>query len=127
MKFSMQAFIKTQAALIVGSLADFCTTFLLVDILHCWYIAGSAAGNITGAAFQFLLSSQWVFVNNGKNTKLRLTRFIVMWLGSLILFAIGVYVLTHYVGLYYLLSKLIVSVLLGTTYTYLLSKKFVFV
>ena len=123
---SRKLFIKTQAVLILGSLADFLVTFLLVDIFSCWYIAGNAAGNITGAVAQFILSSYWVFNSSNQKVTNQIPRFILMWIGNITLFAIGVYLLTHYIHLHYLLSKLIMSVLLGVSYTYLVSKKFVF-
>ena len=49
-----------------------------------------------------------------------------MWIGNIVLSALGVYLITRYLHQHYLFSKLIVSVLLGISYTYLLSKKFVF-
>jgi len=119
-------FIKTQAALILGSLADFFVTFLLVDVFSCWYIAGNAAGNISGAIAQFILSSKWVFSNTKQTVPAQLLKFILMWAGNILLFGFGMFLLTHFGQLHYLLSKLIVSVLLGVSYTYLVSKKFVF-
>ncbi len=125
----MYTFIKTQAALTAGSLADFLVTILLVQIFNCWYIAGNAAGNITGAIAQFILSRNWAFNTTRKKQKIptQVIKFVVMWMGNIALSAAGVYVLTSYLNLHYLLSKLIVSVLLGVSYTYLVSKKFVFV
>lgn len=120
-------FIKTQAALILGSLADFGVTFLIVDVFSCWYIAGNAAGNITGAIAQFILSSKWVFSKSTQRVPVQVLKFILMWAGNIVLFGVGVYLLTHYVQLHYLLSKLMVSILLGVGYTYFVSKKFVFV
>lgn len=124
---SRKLFIKTQAVLILGSLADFLVTFLLVDIFNCWYIAGNAAGNITGAVAQFILSSNWVFSSSTQKVTNQISRFILMWIGNILLFGTGVYLLTNYIHLHYLLSKLIMSVLLGVSYTYLVSKKFVFI
>lgn len=120
-------FIKTQAALILGSLADFFVTFLFVEVFGCWYVAGNAAGNITGAIAQFILSSKWVFKTSTQRVPVQLFKFILMWTGNIMLFAMGVYLLTHYCQLHYFLSKLIVSLILGVSYTYLVSKKFVFV
>ena len=123
----MHNFIKTQAALIAGSLADFLLTFLLVEVFNCWYITGNAAGNITGATAQFILSRNWVFKNSAKQkVSAQLIKFVLMWLGNILLSALGVYLLTRYMHVHYLLSKLIISVLLGVSYTYLLSGKFVF-
>jgi putative flippase GtrA len=123
----LTTYIKTQAALIAGSLADFLVTILLVELFTCWYVTGNAAGNVIGATSQFILSRNWVF-NNNKSQKIavQVIKFLVMWAGNIAFSALGVHLLTHYMHLPYLLSKLIVSILLGVSYTYLLSKKFVF-
>lgn len=125
----MYIFIKAQATLIVGSLADFMVTILLVQVFQCWYVTGNAIGNITGAAAQFILSRNWVFntARQKSTTWVQLIKFVVMWAGNIALSAFGVYLLTHYTHLHYLVSKLIVSSLLGVSYNYLVSKKFVFV
>ena len=123
----MHPFIKTQAALIAGSLADFLLTFLLVEVFSCWYITGNVAGNIAGATSQFILSRNWVFKKSAKQkVPTQLIKFVLMWLGNIVLSALGVYLLTRYMHVYYLLSKLIISILLGVSYTYLLSGNFVF-
>ncbi|MBC7688987.1 MAG: GtrA family protein [Aquabacterium sp.] len=57
----MYIFIKAQAALMAGSLADFLVTLFLVQVFQCWYVTGNAAGNITGATAQFIISRNWVF------------------------------------------------------------------
>lgn len=124
----MSLFLKTQAALIMGSLADFGITILLVQTFDCWYVVGNAAGNISGAIAQFLLSRKWVFINSQKQPMpAQMGKFIVMWIGNIILSALGVYLLTHYLHIFYLASKTMVSILLGITYTYYVSKRFVFV
>ena len=83
----------------------------------------------TGAAAQFILSRNWVFnADRQKSTTwVQLIKFVVMWVGNIALSAFGIYLLTHYIHLHYLLSKLIVSPLLGVSYNYLVCKKFVFV
>src|SRR5580692_7015176 len=107
----MLTFIKAQIALISGSLADFLLTILLVEVFHCWYITGVVAGNIVGAIAQFIISRNWAFsATKGKIPK-QLIRFILMWIGCIMLSAAGVYLLTDRFKLYYLLSKLIISIL----------------
>lgn len=125
----MYIFIKAQAALIAGSLADFMVTILFVQVFQCWYVTGNAVGNITGAAAQFILSRNWVFntARQKSTTWVQLIKFVAMWAGNIALSAFWVYLLTHYTHLHYLVSKLIVSPLLGVSYNYLVSKKFVFV
>lgn len=124
----MNTFIKAQTALIGGSLGDFLVTILLVQVFNCWYITGNVAGNVAGAIAQFILSRNWVFNAPKQKSTIpgQVIKFVLMWAGSIALSVLGVYLLTQYIHLHYLLSKLIVSALLGISYTYLMSKKFVF-
>lgn len=124
----MHTFIKVQSALIAASLVDFLFTILLVQYFRCWYVTGNAAGNIAGAVAQFIISRTWVFKSSKQKStsQIQLIKFGLMWVGNIALSALGVYLLTQYIHLHYLLSKLIVSTILGVSYTYLLSKKFVF-
>jgi putative flippase GtrA len=123
----MITFLKTQAASIIGSIADFLVTIVLVELFHCWYIAGNLAGNICGATMQFLLCRDWVFAGTEGKLSLQMIKFVGVWVGNLLLSGGGVYLLTHFGGLNYILSKLITSAILGVSYNYLLLKKFVFV
>jgi putative flippase GtrA len=122
----MLTYIKAQAALIARSLVDFAITILLKEIFHCWYIIANLTGNIAGAITLFILSRNWAF--NADKTKVRsqLLKFILVWVGNLILSAIGVYLFTNCFSVNYIISKVITSVILGLTYNYFFQKKFVF-
>ena len=122
----MITYIKAQAASIAGSLADFCVTIFLKEVFNCWYISANMAGNIVGAIAQFILCRNWAF--NAANQKMnwQIIKFILVWIGNLLLSAAGVYLLTNYFAINYIISKIIISALLGLTYNYFLQKKFVF-
>jgi putative flippase GtrA len=119
-------FIKAQAVFILGSLADFSTTFLFVEIIHWPYLAGNFTGDIFGALTQFLLCRGWVFHAERKKISSQIIKFIWVYAGNLLLSAAGVYVLTHFLGIHYMISKLFTSITLGLTYNYFLQKQFVF-
>jgi putative flippase GtrA len=122
----MRIFIKTQAVLVAGSLLDFLVTYFVTDLLGCWYVTGNVAGNLTGCIVQFILSRNWVFTNATHPVPGQLLKFVLMWAGNIALSALGVYLITRNQHQHYLVSKLMMSVLLGVTYTYLLSTRFVF-
>jgi putative flippase GtrA len=122
----MMTFLKVQAASIFGSIADFLITLILVDIFHYWYLIANLAGNICGAIVQFLISRDWAFGQAKDKILQRALKFILVWLGNLLLSAGTVYCITRFLGLNYLLSKLISSAMLGISYQYLTLKKFVF-
>ncbi|MHA4806825.1 GtrA family protein [Flavitalea flava] len=123
----MITFLKVQAGSIIGSFADFLVTIILVQVFHCWYLAANTIGNISGNLTQFFIFRNLVFKADA-NAKIvsQFPRYLLVWTGNLLLSAAGVFLLTHYGRLNYLISKTIISVLLGLSYNYLLQKYFVF-
>jgi putative flippase GtrA len=122
----MITFIKVQAASILGSLADFLTTIILVEVFHCWYILGNFIGNICGGTLQFILCRNWAFQAGEGKIPFQAFKFALVFVGNILLSAAGVFLLTHYLGINYIISKTITSVFLGVSYNYILQKKFVF-
>jgi putative flippase GtrA len=123
----MITFLKAQVSFILGSVVDFGITILLAEGFHCWYILANAAGNISGSITQFFLCRGWAFEPGKGKMIFQVMKFILVWMGNIILSGCGVYLFTHFLGWNYLLSKTFTSVLLGLTYNYILQKKFVFV
>jgi putative flippase GtrA len=122
----MLTFIRVQAVLILGSLADYAVTILLVGCFHDGYVLANVAGNIAGSIAQFILSRHWAFEAADEKVLPQILKFSLVWTGHILLSAGGIYLFTNYFGCYYLLSKTITSVFLGVTYTYFLKKYYVF-
>ncbi len=58
--------------------------------------------------------------------RIQMIKFGIVIIGNLLLSAAGVYFFTIWFHLNYLLSKTIVSIVLGVSYNYIMQKKFVF-
>jgi len=123
---STSTFIKVQAASIAGSAVDYLTTILLVEYFHCWYLLANLLGNLIGGSALFVLSRKWIFPSSRGRVRIQVIKFILMFAGNLLLSGLGVFVLTQFFGLNYLISKTVISILLGVSYNYLMQKKFVF-
>ncbi len=67
----MMTFLKAQAVFILGSLADYAATLLLVELLHAPYLLGNLTGNILGAITQFILCRSWVSLPRKEGACLR--------------------------------------------------------
>jgi putative flippase GtrA len=122
----MSTFIKAQASSIISTFFDFLTTVVCKEFFYFWYVIASLIGTLVGGATNFALGRAWVFDRKGKKIPVQVAKYIIIWNGNLLLSTLGVFVVTHYVGLSYLISKMIVSVTVGVSYNYLLQKKFVF-
>jgi putative flippase GtrA len=122
----MVTFVKAQAASLTATLVDFAVFLILTEVFHCWYLAASITGTISGGIANFLLGRIWVFNARSGKVPVQAFRYLLVWAGNLLLVSAGVFVVKEYVGLSPLLSKIIVSLIVGFTYNYLLQKKFVF-
>lgn len=122
----MFTFLKVQAASVAGSIVDYLVTIILVSWFHCWYLEASIAGNFLGATTLFILCRNWIFRRDKGSVHLQIMRFILVFVGNMILASIGIYILTHFLKVHYIISKTILSVLLGISYNYIMQKKFVF-
>ena len=122
----MRTYLKAQAAAVIGSMADFLVSVLLVNLLHWWYLYGNLSGNICGAIVQFLLGRNWAFQAGDKQISGQVLKYILTLAGNLLLQALGTYLLVNRLKLDFVLSKIIVSVTLGLSYNYFVQKWFVF-
>ncbi|WP_205499670.1 GtrA family protein [Rufibacter psychrotolerans] len=122
----MQTFIKAQTASLGATVVDFLVTVLAVEIFKSWYVSASFMGTVCGGIFHFSLGRSWVFHSQDPKVGTQAMRYFVIWNGSLFLNAAGVYLITHYAGISYIISKVISSLLVGIGYNYLMQKKFVF-
>jgi putative flippase GtrA len=123
----MKSFIRLQLASVLGSILDFSSTWIWVNWFHAGYIEATVAGNILGGLCLFILCRSWVFKKNNSEIPFQAAKFILVFAGSILLSAAGVYLLTHDFGVQYMISKVICSVLLGVSYNYILQAKYVFV
>lgn len=122
----MITFLKAQVASIVGTVIDFLSAILLVEVFHCWYLFGSSCGNLIGGITQFSLARNWVFEGSRRAMFLQIAKYGIVWMGNTFLSAVLVYLLTSQFALHYVVSKLIVSAGMGLSYNYILQKNFVF-
>lgn len=122
----MFRFLKAQASSLIASASDFLITLAAVQLFAFWYLAASITGTVAGGIINFYINRNWVFQANNKALKWQALKYILVWFGNLALVTAGVYLLTHFYHLNYMLSKVLVSLFVGTSYNYIMQKQFIF-
>jgi putative flippase GtrA len=122
----MATFIKAQAASLTATAVDFGVTIFLKELLGCWYLLASVLGTMSGGIVNFSMNRSWVFSAKDKKIHFQAVKYLMVWLGNLVLVSGGVFLLTHYGKISYLVSKIAVSGMVGIFYNYALQKRFVF-
>ena len=123
----MATFVKAQVASLSASIIDFLTTLVCTQVFHIWYVLGSVLGTTAGGIVNFMMGRNWVFESKERKMHIQIFKYIIVWTGNLLLTTAGVYLVTHYLHVNYILSKIIVSCTVGTGYNFLMQKKFVFI
>ena len=119
-------FTKAQIASILATGVDFLVTFLLVQGAGTGIVPAGAAGTVCGGITHFLVSRGWVFQAREGKWQVQLTRYVMVWLGNLLLNVSVLFLLTHYTRMNYLLAKVIIAVGMAVFYNYVLQKRYVF-
>lgn len=122
----MFTFLKAQTASLAASAVDFLVTIIAVELCGLWYVAGTIVGTVSGGGMHFTLGRTWVFNAADKTVPAQAIKYFMVWNGSLLLNASGVYVITHYGGINYVYSKVVMSLLVGFFYNYIIQKRYVF-
>jgi len=122
----MLTFTKAQLISLLATGIDFGVSFLLVKVLGAPYLAGSATGTILGGMTHFLISRNWVFSAQEKKWTGQLSRYLLVWIGNLILNVSGLYLLVHFAGMNFMLAKIVIAISIAVFYNYVLQKRFVF-
>lgn len=122
----MATFIKAQAASLTATAVDFALTIVLKEFLGVGYLLASILGTLSGGVVNFLVNRSWVFKAKEGRIHFQAAKYVMVWLGNLVLVSGGVLVLTRYGGINYIVSKVTTSLLVGVFYNYVLQKRFVF-
>jgi len=118
--------LRAQAAAAAGTAVDFLVTIACVEWLHRWYVLAMVLGNVAGGITNFYLNRHLVFRATQQRAPAQGGRYLVVWLGSMLLNVTGVYLTTQVLSTHYILSKVLVSLLVGLGFTYSLQVHFVF-
>lgn len=127
----MIKFLKAQASSLIATGLDFLVVILLSHQAGAWYVGANMAGTFTGGAANFLINRQWVFNKEKGAIGGQALRYGITWSGNMLLNAAGVWTILHFTGWYDALDrvamvKMLVSLLIGFTYSYIMQKRFVF-
>ncbi|MBS1562810.1 MAG: GtrA family protein [Bacteroidetes bacterium] len=122
----MLTFLKANVASLIASACDYGMTVLAVQGLGMQVVAGGVTGTVTGGIINFWINRQWVFSASDTRAHKQAIRYAIIWVGNLLLNAMGMYLLTKEAGMFYVGAKLLSSILVAVGYNYPLQKRYVF-
>ena len=122
----MMTFTKAQLASILATSVDFGIFWLLRHYTLIPVVPAGATSTLCGGLTHFTISRTWVFNAREGKWVAQLNRYVLVWIGNLVLNTAGLWLLSHYTGLKDMFAKVITSVVVAICYNYVLQKRFVF-
>lgn len=122
----MRTFLRFQISSFVSTIIDFSVTVLLTESLKILYITSSVIGFVAGGITNFIINKNWVFKTKDSKKAKQTLLYITIWIMSLIINTILVFLLTDLGEINFKCSKIIASILVGVIINYFAQKKIVF-
>jgi putative flippase GtrA len=123
----MKIFLRTQISSLLATLVDFVITIMLVEFDNSQYLIATSFGAVGGAITNFIINKYWSFkMGSRKDLKNQSARYLLVWVGSIFLNIFGSNLTMKVFNIPYLISKIIISLIVGIGFNYTLQKKYVF-
>ena len=108
----------------IATIIDFVCLYIFKEFLNINIIIANTLSFIISVTYNYIASITWVFnVNKNKNKNVQFILFIVLSVVGLIINNIILYVLTDKLNIYYLISKVIATIIV-MIFNFVTRKKF---
>lgn len=122
----MKVFLKANIASLIASLIDYLVTVLLAELLHVEKFYAMVSGTVCGGVINFMIGRVWVFKAAEGELRGQAWKYMLVWVGNLILNATGYFLLQQKAGIHYIVAKVVTSLLVAIGWNYPLQKRYVF-
>lgn len=133
-------FMRAQFTSQISSATDFLVTIVLAKLFDVYYVLATSFGSVAGGIVNCTINYYWTFRSKECKKKYVLIKYTLVWIGSICLNTWGVYWMTesiqrvpwvqetlaHFFDNIFIVSKVIVSLLVGWFWNYNLHRTFVY-
>ena len=121
-----KSFVKSQASSVIATATDFCIYFLLYKGFDIFYGLSSGIGAVFGAVVSFFLGRHWAFKKKDGRLTTQALRYAVTSGSSVFLNTFGMIWVTETFHISPDVSKVIVAILIGVLFNFLMFRYFVY-
>ena len=133
-------FLRAQLSSQLASITDFLTTIVLANIFNLYYVHATFIGSVCGGITNCVVNYRWTFKAMDVKKRYIAIRYLIVWVGSILLNTSGTYLMTELIyklpwlmevsGLFFenifIIPKIIVSLLVGFVWNYNMHRLFVY-
>jgi putative flippase GtrA len=120
------SYLMSQCAAGAATVVDFLLMVFLVQRAGMHYVVATGLGAFAGGATAFIANRHWSFRAGHRRIGRQALRYTLVWLGSITLNCLLVYLMTDKIGFGYMLSKGVTAVVVGACFNFPLHRHYVF-
>jgi len=105
---------------------DFVVLTALVELAGTTYALATFVGTLVGATSNFVINRAWAFEATAGHPGRQAVRYVMVQIGSAVIHTLGVWSLTRFAGVQYLVAKFGVACAAYLGWNYPLNHRFVF-
>ena len=127
-------FLEAQTSSLISTAVDFLITAVLVRFCGYWYVIATCLGSIGGGITNGIINYKWAFKGSEQRKRDITYRYILVWIGSLILNTAGTALVANIISHdgtakafgTVMESKTFVAVLVAIFWNFMMQKHFVY-
>lgn len=108
----------------IATIIDYALLYILTEYFHIYYLISSVISFTSSLIVNYILSVIWVFDVKNKKANQKILLFVILSIIGLIINQIILYTLSDLLNIYYMISKLI-STIIVMIYNFITRKKFI--
>lgn len=120
------SFYRYNLVALVATSVDFVVLIFLTEVMQFWYVLSAFLGAFSGGITGFILGRNWAFMRNDGKLSSQALKYVLVWGMSILLNTLGLYLVVEYIGLQYILSKIIVAIVIGIGFNFFMHRNFTF-
>ncbi len=122
----LTSFCRYNIVAITATAVDFFVLIFLTEVLHFWYMLSAFLGALMGGTTGFAFGRNWVFMKKDGKLSAQAIKYLMVWGGSILLNTFGLFLFVEFFGIQYIISKVIVAIVVGFGFNFLMHKNFTF-
>jgi len=133
-------FLRAQLSSQIASATDFLVTIVLVNVFNLFYVYATFIGSVCGGIANCVVNYRWTFKSMDVKKRYIAIRYLMVWGGSILLNTSGIFLMTEllkkipllmkvpdfFYENIFIISKIVVSLLVGFVWNYNMHRLFVF-
>jgi putative flippase GtrA len=122
----LKSLLRYNVVAVLATAIDFLVLVVFTELFNCWYLLSAFLGAVSGGVTSFFMQRNWTFMRKDGRLSHQAIRFILVWIASILLNTLGLFLVVECLGFQYIIAKIIVATSVNLGFNFLMHKYYIF-